>query len=148
MKYDNKEIEGLIALLNKWELTEILVENGDSKIKIKKEAITIPAQIAAAPNLTQAPSANIPTHEVTAVDDSNAIKSPMVGTVYLSSAPGSPNFVSEGSEVKKGDVLCLIEAMKMFNKIKAEKSGTVRKIIVQNEQPIEFGAPLFVIDES
>jgi acetyl-CoA carboxylase biotin carboxyl carrier protein len=147
MKYDNKEIESLITLLNKWELTEIAVENGDSKIKIKKEAITMPAQIVASSNVAQGAAVANLTNEA-AADDRNTIKSPMVGTVYLSSSPGSPNFVSEGSVVKKGDVLCLIEAMKMFNKIKSEKSGTVRKILTKNEQPIEFGAPLFVVDEN
>ena len=143
MKYDNKEIESLITLLDKWELTEIAIEEGDKKIKIKKEANVVataaPSVVQAAPAASAAPAT---------VDDSNAIKSPMVGTIYLSSSPDAPNFVSEGSTVKKGDVLCLVEAMKMFNKIKAEKSGTITKVLVKNEQPIEFGAPLFVIDES
>lgn len=143
MTYDNKEIESLITLLDKWELTEIAVEEGNKKIKIKKEAKVISAQVAPPSVVPAAPAASAP-----AADDTNAVKSPMVGTVYLSPSPGAPNFVSEGSKVKKGDVLCLIEAMKMFNKIKTEKSGTVSKIIVKNEQPIEFGAPLFVIDES
>ena len=144
MKYDNKEIESLITLLDKWELTEIAIEEGDKKIKIKKEANVVAT--ASAPRVAQtAPAASA---APATVDDSNAIKSPMVGTIYLSSSPDAPNFVSEGSTVKKGDVLCLVEAMKMFNKIKAEKSGTITKVLVKNEQPIEFGAPLFVIDES
>lgn len=144
MKYDNKEIESLITLLDKWELTEIAIEEGNKKIKIKKEANVVQAT---APSFVQAAPVTSKAAPVV-VDDTNAIKSPMVGTVYLSSSPDAPNFVSEGSTVKKGDVLCLIEAMKMFNKIKAEKSGTITQVIVKNEQPIEFGAPLFVIDES
>jgi len=70
----------------------------------------------------------------------------MVGTVYLSAAPGSPAFVSIGQKVKVGDTLCIIEAMKMFNKIEADKTGTLSARLIENEQPVEFDQPLFIID--
>jgi acetyl-CoA carboxylase biotin carboxyl carrier protein len=79
------------------------------------------------------------------VSEGHIVKSPMVGTFYRSSAPGSPAFVEVGSEVKEGATLCIIEAMKLLNEIEADASGVVKKILVENGQPVEFGQPLFII---
>src|SRR3990167_6601706 len=79
--------------------------------------------------------------------EGHKVKSPMVGTVYLSGTPGKPPFVSVGQKVKIGDTLCLIEAMKMFNKIEADKTGTISARLVENEQPVEYDQPLFIIEE-
>jgi acetyl-CoA carboxylase biotin carboxyl carrier protein len=86
--------------------------------------------------------------ELQETETGTPVKSPMVGTVYLSPSPGAKQFVSPGDRVKAGDVLCLIEAMKMFNKIKAETSGVISKVLVKNEHPVEFGTKLFVISEN
>ena len=144
MQYDQKEIENLVAILEKNNLSEIELENETGKIKISRQmgasaAQYIPQNIATVKNEKE---------ETT--DDSNnpnIVKSPMVGTVYLSPSPGAENFTTVGKEVKQGDVLCLVEAMKMFNKIKSEKSGIVKKIFAKNEHPVEYGSALFEIIE-
>ena len=141
MSIDHKHIEALAALLEKHALTEIEVNNEETSIRLCKH----PAPVHAAPPLPQHASnqhqsePSEPTKQEVA---GTAITSPMVGTVYLSPSPGADSFVSIGQTVQKGDVLCLIEAMKMFNKIKAEKTGVIKQISVKNEQAIEFGAEL------
>ena len=146
MSIDHKHIEALAALLEKHALTEIEVNNEETSIRLCKH----PAPIhAAAPLPHHAPNQHQPEPSESVKQEAAgiAITSPMVGTVYLSPSPGADAFVSIGQTVQKGDVLCLIEAMKMFNKIKAEKSGVIKHISVKNEQPIEFGAELFRIEE-
>ena len=144
MNYEPKQIEELAKLLDKCKLTEIEVKAKDSLIRVSRQTSNVAA-------LTNAPQEINVTKENIEKEQEQAgtvIKSPMVGTVYLSPAPDAQPFVSVGTKVKKGDVLCLIEAMKMFNKIKAEKSGVIIKVLAKNEHPIEFGSKLFVIDES
>ena len=146
MSIDHKHVEALAALLEKHALTEIEVNNEETSIRICKH----PAPVHTTPPLPQhVPSQQHPEPSEPAKQEmtGTAITSPMVGTVYLSPSPGADSFVSIGQTVQKGDVLCLIEAMKMFNKIKAETTGIIKLVSVKNEQPIEFGAELFWIEE-
>lgn len=144
MNYEPKQIEELAKLLDKCKLTEIEVKAKDSLIRVSRQTSNV-AALPTAPHEINVTKENIEKEQEQA---GTVIKSPMVGTVYLSPAPDAQPFVSVGTKVKKGDVLCLIEAMKMFNKIKAEKSGVIIKVLAKNEHPIEFGSKLFVIDES
>ena len=109
--------------------------------------IPTPAPQVAAPEPSTPPTTNhAPAATPSAPTNGHELKSPMVGTVYLSPAPGSPEFVKVGQKVKAGDTLCLVEAMKMFNKIEADKAGTVSACLVENAQPVEYDQPLFVIE--
>jgi acetyl-CoA carboxylase biotin carboxyl carrier protein len=146
MAIDTALVRELAELLGETGLTEIEVEDGDRKIKVSRAtapaAATSPAFFAApAPAPAPAAAAAAPT----APDHANAVKSPMVGTVYLSSEPGSAPFVSVGQAVAAGDTLVIIEAMKVMNPITAPAAGTVRAILVENAQPVEFDQPLVVI---
>ena len=144
MNYDPKTIEQLAKLLEKCNLSEIEITEKDSKIKVARQNTVVSHSVTAATPAIGETTAQLAKNKISGTE----IKSPMVGTVYLSSSPGTAPFVAEGQTVAAGDVLCLIEAMKMFNKIKAEKAGTIKKIFVNNEHPIEFGAPLFIIEEN
>lgn len=143
MTIDSKKISELAELLKKHDLTEIEVKDKDKAVKVCRSLTqaAAPIQVTTTSNPEEKPKQkeNI---------SGTAIKSPMVGTVYLSPAPGAKQFVNIGDRVKAGDVICLIEAMKMFNKIKAETTGIVSKISVKNEHPVEFGTELFVITEN
>ena len=151
MNVDTKLVRELADMLGETGLTEIEVEDGDLKIRVSRGggvAAAAPAQMVAAP--APAPAAAAPTAApeaaaAPAVDDANAMKSPMVGTVYLSAEPGADAFVNVGDTVKEGDTLVIVEAMKVMNPIKSDKSGTIKAILVENAQPIEFGQPLVVI---
>ena len=148
MNIDSKLVRELAELLNETGLTEIEVEDGDRKIKVARHAapvqVAAPAAAATAPSPAMPLSASAPEPAVTAADP-NALKSPMVGTVYLSAEPGSAAFVAVGSQVKVGDTLLIIEAMKVMNPITADKAGTVKAILVENAQPVEYDQPLVVI---
>lgn len=141
MSINHEHIEALAVLLRKYDLTEVEIHNEDTNIRLCKH----PAPSHTAHTLSQ----NSPEPAEPPKQDmvGTPIVSPMVGTVYLSPSPGADAFVNTGKTVQKGDVLCLIEAMKMFNKIKAEKTGIIKHISVKNEQPVEFGAELFRIEE-
>jgi acetyl-CoA carboxylase biotin carboxyl carrier protein len=151
MNVDTKLVRELADMLGETGLTEIEVEDGDLKIRVSRGggvAAAAPAQMVAAP--APAPAAAAPTAvpeaaAAPAVDDANAMKSPMVGTVYLSAEPGADAFVNVGDTVKEGDTLVIVEAMKVMNPIKSDKAGTIKAILVENAQPIEFGQPLVVI---
>ncbi|WP_323799388.1 acetyl-CoA carboxylase biotin carboxyl carrier protein [Parasphingorhabdus sp.] len=146
MNVDIKLVRDLAAILEKAGLTEIEVEDGDRKIKVARGGGTfVSAPAAYAP---PAPAAAAPAPEAAAapVDDhAGAQKSPMVGTVYLAAEPGAANFISIGDKVTVGDTLLIVEAMKVMNPITSEKSGTVKAILVENGQPIEYDQPLVVI---
>ncbi|MEE3002806.1 MAG: acetyl-CoA carboxylase biotin carboxyl carrier protein [Pseudomonadota bacterium] len=144
MNYEPKQIEELAELLDKCKLTEIEVKSKDNLIRVSRQASNTSTVTTVSHEMSKPKENLVKDQEQTGT----IIKSPMVGTVYLSPAPDAKPFVKVGTKVKKGDVLCLIEAMKMFNKIKAEKSGVIMKVLAQNEHPIEFGSKLFVIDES
>ncbi|MCE9507739.1 MAG: acetyl-CoA carboxylase biotin carboxyl carrier protein [Alphaproteobacteria bacterium] len=145
MKIDHDAIRNLANLLTETDLTEIEIAEGDKRIRVTRtisvQAITAPAQMPAVS------AANAP--KIAALSPENhpgAVKSPMVGTVYLQSEPGAPRFVTKGAVVKAGDTLVIIEAMKVMNPIKAEKGGTVTEILVEDSQPVEFGQALVIIE--
>ena len=147
MNIDSKLVRELAELLNETGLTEIEVEDGDRKIKVARHAAVVqmtapvpPAAPAAAPAMPMTAAAPEP-----AVIDPGALKSPMVGTCYLSADPSSPPFIAVGQQVKVGDTLVIIEAMKVMNPITATSAGTVKAILVENAQPVEYDQPLVVI---
>lgn len=150
---DTKVISKLAEILDKNQLTGLNYEDENCKISLVREmpAGTVPVYAPIAPQPQAQPSTAVESAEevVETVDYSNspnAVKSPMVGVVYLSSNPNSPNYVKEGDSVSVGDTVCLIEAMKTFNPVKAHKSGRVTKILVETGDPIEYGAPLIIIE--
>ena len=158
---DLKEIQALIKFVAKSGAQEVSLETEDFKINIKTgsdaEQPTIiqamapqaPVAMAAAP-AAAAPAAAAPAAEAPADDDSNyiTIKSPMIGTFYRSASPEADPFVKVGDEVKPGDVVCIIEAMKLFNEIESEVSGKIVKVLVDDQTPVEYDQPLFLVDPS
>jgi acetyl-CoA carboxylase biotin carboxyl carrier protein len=146
---DSALVRELAELLAATGLTEIEVEDGERKIRVVRQtapvmATVAPQQYAPAPAATPA----IATGEASAVAAAapvDAIKSPMVGTAYLAAEPGAANFISVGQQVKAGDVLLIVEAMKVMNQITAPKAGTVQAVLIENGQPVEFDQPLVVI---
>ncbi len=151
MNIDSALVRELAELLNETGLTEIEVEDDDRKIRVSRgavatSAVTAPAPIAA-PAAAPAPAAAAPApaSEPAAEVHADAMKSPMVGTVYLAPEPGAANFANVGDSVSEGDTLLIIEAMKVMNPITADKSGTIKAILVDNAQPVEFDQPLVVI---
>ncbi len=155
---DTRKIRKLIELVKETGIGELEVKSGDDSVRINCQTMAAPTFTHVAPSSQPAQPAPV---ALTVAEESKAaqpaakkhvhheghtMRSPMVGTVYLSPAPGSPPFVSVGQKVKIGDTLCLIEAMKMFNKIEADKSGTISARLVESEQPVEYDQPLFIID--
>jgi acetyl-CoA carboxylase biotin carboxyl carrier protein len=149
MRIDPALVRELAQLLTDNDLTEIEVEDGDRKIKVARDPApmvaapaTAPSAAAAAPPAGAAPTAAPPP----AADvGGEAVRSPMVGTVFLSADPTSKPFISVGDQVKAGDTLMIVEAMKVMNPIVAPGGGTVLKVLVENAQPVEFDQPLVVI---
>jgi acetyl-CoA carboxylase biotin carboxyl carrier protein len=149
MKVDVNLVRELAEMLGETGLSEIEVEDGDRKIRVSRAApaatqVAYAPALAAAP-LTAAPATALVPSAAPAVSV-NAVKSPMVGTAYLSPEPGAANFIEVGSTVKEGDTLLIVEAMKVMNPITAPKSGKVSVILIDNAQPVEFDQPLVVID--
>ncbi len=144
-KFDSKVVRELAALLEETGLSEIEIEQNDLRVRVSRATQAVTANIPA-PAQTVAPVAAPATEAEKPVSSKGAVKSPMVGTVYLAPSPAAPHFVSEGDKVKEGDPLLIIEAMKTMNQIPAPHSGTVTKILVENEQPVEFGEVLVVIE--
>ncbi len=148
---DARLVRRLAAILNDTGLTEIEVERGDLRIKVARNAapVGMPTMLAAAPAMVAAPSA-APTTAAAAPPPAEhageVIKSPMVGTVYLQAQPGSPPFVRVGDMVSEGQTLVIIEAMKTMNPIPAPRAGRIVEILVADGQPIDFGAPVAVIE--
>ena len=146
MNIDSKLVRELAELLDETGLTEIEVEDGDRKIKVARQLTSAAPvhQVAAAP--LPAPAMPLPAAAAEpAVVDANALKSPMVGTCYLCAEPGSQPFIAVGQQVKAGDTLLIIEAMKVMNPITAASAGTIKAILVENAQPVEYDQPLVVI---
>jgi len=143
MRIDAALVQELAELLTANELTEIEVEDGDRRIKVKRESARIAAPVAAPPMLAAAPAAAAapPAEDVSG----ETIKSPMVGTAYLSAEPGAKPFAEVGDAVKAGDTLLIVEAMKVMNPITAPSGGTVKQVMVSDGQPVEFGEPLFAV---
>jgi acetyl-CoA carboxylase biotin carboxyl carrier protein len=144
---DSALVRELAELLAETGLSEIEVEDGERKIRVSRQMIQQMAAAipAAAPAAAPAPAAAEAAPVAAAAVPVDAVKSPMVGTVYLAAEPGAPDFISVGKAVKAGDVLLIVEAMKVMNQITAPKSGTVTAILVDNQQPVEFDQPLVVI---
>lgn len=151
---DIKQIQDLIKFVHKSGVNEVSIEENDFKITIKtNQAPTVvtasipaaaplaatPAPVAAAPAPAAAPA-------VSESDNYITIKSPMIGTFYRSASPDKPSFVNVGDEIKAGQVLCVVEAMKLFNEIEAEISGRIVKVLVDNASPIEYDQPLFLVE--
>ncbi|MDN3665018.1 acetyl-CoA carboxylase biotin carboxyl carrier protein [Algibacter miyuki] len=157
---DIKEIQNLIKFVAKSGASEVKLEMDDIKITIKtgSESDTtivhqVPAQmphIAQAPIQAAAPEAAAPASAPAATEDSKyiTIKSPIIGTFYRKPSPDKPLFVEVGQTIAEGDVLCIIEAMKLFNEIESEVSGKIVKILVDDSSPVEFDQPLFLVDPS
>ena len=152
MRIDPKLVRELAKLLSDNELTEIEVQDGDRRIKVAREAAPVfgaapaPAPAAAAPALSAPPihakeDLGAAEEEVSG----NTVKSPMVGTAFLSPEPGAKPFVEAGDTVKAGDTLLIVEAMKVMNPITAPEGGMVKKILVADAQPVEFDQPLVII---
>jgi acetyl-CoA carboxylase biotin carboxyl carrier protein len=149
-----QEIEELIRLVEESKITELEVAHGRTRIRISKNGVPAPATTVSAP----APAAMPPSArgEVEESEDSPAedklasnlkqVKSPMVGTVYRAPAPGSEPFVDIGQPVAVGQTVCIVEAMKLMNEIGSDFSGVVRRVLVENGQPVEYGQPLFLIE--
>jgi len=147
MQVDTDLVRELAAMLNDTGLSEIEVEDGERKIRVSRNMTAVAAPMMAAP---VAPAAAAPATAAAAAPSApatstNALKSPMVGTAYLTPEPDAAPFVSVGQQVKAGDTVMIIEAMKVMNPIVAATSGTVTEILVESGQPVEFDQPLLVI---
>jgi acetyl-CoA carboxylase biotin carboxyl carrier protein len=155
MTMDLRKLKTLIDLVSESGIAELEITEGEGKVRIVKN--TAPTMYAG-PHMggqymgmpMQAPSAPAPVAAavvpVAEVATGHVVKSPMVGTFYRSAQPGTPPFCEVGTEVKEGQTLCIIEAMKLLNEIEGDKTGRIKTILVENGQPVEFGQPLFVIE--
>ena len=157
-----KQIQELIKTINKSNISELCIEEGEFKIIIKQE-LAAPAQYVSMPQMSMpmqqaapqqaaapAPQASAPGTEKPAApavaSNTTTIKSPMIGTFYRSPSPDKPVFVNIGDEIKAGQVLCIIEAMKLFNEIESEVSGRLVKVVADDSSPVEYDQPLFIIE--
>ena len=150
---DLRKIKKLIDLLEESNLAELEIKEGEEVVRLSrvpKGGVVSVAPVAPAPVAlpAAAPAAPAPasaSEPAPAAPDGHTVKAPMVGTFYASATPGTPAFVKVGQQVKQGETLGIIEAMKMFNQIEADVAGTVKAILVENGQPVEFDEPMFVI---
>lgn len=152
MAMDIRKIRKIIELMKSENIAEIEITEGEDAVRISQftsqvapTPIAIPQTTAIAAPQAQSEAAPAAT-EVPAHTSGHIVKSPMVGTFYASPSPDAAPFVTVGQKVKAGDVLCILEAMKMFNQIDADKSGTIKAILVENGHPVEFDQPLFIIE--
>ena len=150
---DLRKLKTLIDLVSESNISELEITEAEGKVRIVKGGEAAPVQyvqaLAAAPAgaaPASAPAAAPAAAAAPAETTGHVVKSPMVGTFYRSASPGAPAFVEVGAQVKEGDTLCIIEAMKILNEIEADKSGTVTKILGENGQAVEYGQPLFIIE--
>lgn len=146
---DIRKIRKLIELINETGVSEIEVHEGEESVRISRHGTVVPTPVHYAPAPLAAPAA-APTaaqpEAPAAEPKGHTVRSPMVGTVYFAAAPGEKPFVEVGQRVEVGDTLCLIEAMKMFNQIEADKAGILSARLVDNESPVEYDQPLFIIE--
>lgn len=147
---DLRKLKTLIDLVSESNVSELEITEAEGKVRIVKGGGAVVQQMMAAPLLpVAAPAAAVPAaaaEVAPAAVQGHTVKSPMVGTFYRSSAPGAKAFVEIGSQVKEGETVCIIEAMKILNEIEADKSGTIKQILGENGQAVEFGQPLFIIE--
>lgn len=148
---DLRKLKTLIDLVADSGIAELEMTEGEDKVRIVRSSTNVAPQVFAAPQVaapapvvTAAPAAVAPA-PVAAEPVGHIVKSPMVGTFYRSSAPGSAPFVSIGTSVKEGETVCIIEAMKLLNEIETDASGVIKEILVENGQAVEYGQPLFII---
>lgn len=152
---DVRKIKKLIELIETSDIAELEIVEGEESVRISRNS-SVPA-VVAAPAPVAAPAAapvtlssdlnlSAPAKEESDMPSGDVIEAPMVGTFYRAASPTSAPFVEVGQSVSVGDTLCIIEAMKMLNQIESEKSGVIKAILVENETPVEFGQPLFVIE--
>lgn len=149
---DLRKLKTLIDLVSESNISELEITEAEGKVRIVKAGEAAPVQYVqsmAAPAAAVAPAglpASAAAAPVVAAPAGHTVKSPMVGTFYRSSSPGAAAFVEIGSQVKEGETICIIEAMKILNEIEADKSGTVTQIFGENGQAVEYGQPLFIIE--
>ena len=155
---DLRKLKTLIDLVSESNVSELEITEAEGKVRIVKSGGNVvqqfvaapvqaaPVQAAAAPAVAAAPVAEQAAPAAAAAVSGHQVKSPMVGTFYRASSPGAKAFVEVGDQIKEGDTLCIIEAMKILNEIEADKSGTVTRILADNGQAVEYGQPLFVIE--
>jgi acetyl-CoA carboxylase biotin carboxyl carrier protein len=159
---DFKQIQELIKMINKSNIGEVSIEQKDFKVTIKQKEENVTQVVSAAPVMTAPVSASVQAAPVSAApaaapaapkaaapaDAGNliTIKSPMIGTFYRKSSPDKPNFVEVGTEVAPGKVVCIIEAMKLFNEIESDVKGRIVKVLVDDATPVEFDQPLFLVE--
>lgn len=156
---DIRKVKKLIEILEQSDVAEIEIHEGEESVRISRHGNAstpyIVPQAMATPTQTSATVAAQPSgpasepaaaSEPDEAPEDSLVRSPMVGTFYRSPSPGSPSFVEEGDRVKVGDTLCIIEAMKILNQIESEKAGTIKQILVENGQPVEYNQILFVIE--
>ena len=155
---DIRKVKKLIEMLEESQLNEIEIKEGEESVKLVK-AISVPVQEQIVTSNVVAP-APMPTATIDTISEEadsgqpndiekisgKTVDSPMVGTFYAAPNPGAKDFVSVGDKISEGDVLCIIEAMKMMNEVKADSSGTIKQVLIENAEPVEFGQPLFVIE--
>jgi acetyl-CoA carboxylase biotin carboxyl carrier protein len=152
---DLRKVKTLIDLVQQSGIAELEITEGEEKVRISRGAgpapqaapvthVVAPSPAGPAPAGAGAPPAPVE-GEAPAAPEGHVIRSPMVGTFYRSSAPGAKPFVEVGQAVKAGETLCIIEAMKLLNEIEADQDGTVKAILVENGQPVEYGEPLFIL---
>ncbi len=150
---DLRKLKKLIDLVEASGISELEITEGEEKVKIVKGggapavvAAPVPGPAAPAPVAPPAPAVSAPPAETPeAAPEGHPVKSPMVGTFYRTPSPDAKAFVEVGQAVKEGQIVCIIEAMKLMNEIECDKSGTVKAILVENGQPVEYGQPLFII---
>ncbi|RYE41009.1 MAG: acetyl-CoA carboxylase biotin carboxyl carrier protein [Hyphomicrobiales bacterium] len=147
---DLRKLKTLIDLVSESNVSELEITEAEGKVRIVKSGGAVMQQFVAAPvqqAAAAAPAVAAPAAEAPAAAPAgHIVKSPMVGTFYRASSPGAKSFVEVGSQVKEGETICIIEAMKILNEIEADKSGTVTRILGENGQAVEYGQPLFIIE--
>ncbi|MDI1275681.1 acetyl-CoA carboxylase biotin carboxyl carrier protein [Polaromonas sp.] len=149
---DLRKLKTLIDLVSESNVSELEITEAEGKVRIVKSGgapMVMQAPVAMMPAPVAAPAAGVPAAPVEAAPAApagHAVKSPMVGTFYRSSSPGAKAYVEVGNQVKEGETICIIEAMKILNEIEADKSGTITRILCENGQAVEYGQPLFMIE--
>ena len=150
-----KQIQELLKIVNKSNITEVSIQDGEFGITIKQannetQYVAMPQMMPQQQMLQQMPAAPAATPEAApeaeATSNNIIVKSPMIGTFYRSSSPDKPSFVSVGDDIKVGDVICIVEAMKLFNEIESEVSGKIVKVLIDDASPVEYDQPLFLVE--
>jgi len=144
---DLRKLKKLIDLVQESGIAELEITEGEEKVKIVKGGVVVaaPAPAPAPPAEARPAAGAAPASEPEPAQEGHVVKAPMVGTFYRSPSPDAKAFVEVGQAVKEGDTICIIEAMKLMNEIEADASGTVKAILVENGQPVEYGQPLFIL---